>query len=224
MFTLNHRSWFHKEVHPMLASHIKIHHHIYLKLIWTVVTCKQCLICAYFSPESDNFFTGENNIIYCILAVRNSLKLKKLFASQDVNWYTGVVWITCELLWFFYQLFELWRHPFTAEDPLVSKWHNAKFLQICSEKELTCISAGLSILGCTILLKAILPQTCNIVTKLYGSLQICFFVLYLALERLRHCEMLFYSSKIFEGLIMVCHFWAVPLWWWGWTEEKETSP
>ncbi len=24
-----------------------------------------------------------------------------------------------------------WRHPFTAEDPLVSKWCNAKFLQIC---------------------------------------------------------------------------------------------
>ncbi len=26
-----------------------------------------------------------------------------------------------------------WRHPFTAEDPLVSKWCNAKFLQICSD-------------------------------------------------------------------------------------------
>ncbi len=23
-------------------------------------------------------------------------------------------------------LFSFWRHPFTAEDPLVSKWHNAK--------------------------------------------------------------------------------------------------
>ncbi len=32
----------------------------------------------------------------------------------------------------FYQLFGLsfWRHPFTAEDPLVSKWCNATFLQI----------------------------------------------------------------------------------------------
>ncbi len=28
-----------------------------------------------------------------------------------------------------------WRHPFTAEDPLVSKWYNAKFLQICSDEE-----------------------------------------------------------------------------------------
>ncbi len=44
---------------------------------------------------------------------------------------------TCGLLWCFYQLFGLsfWRHPFTAEDPLVSEWCNAKFLQICSHKE-----------------------------------------------------------------------------------------
>ncbi len=33
------------------------------------------------------------------------------------------------LLWCFYQLFGLsfWRHPFTAEDPLVSKSCNARF-------------------------------------------------------------------------------------------------
>ncbi len=52
--------------------------------------------------------------------------------SQDVNWWTGIVWITCVLLWCFYQLF--W-HPFTAEDPLMSKWWNATFLQICSHEE-----------------------------------------------------------------------------------------
>ncbi len=36
-----------------------------------------------------------------------------------------------------YKLFGLsfWRHPFAAEDPLVSKWYNATFLQICSNKE-----------------------------------------------------------------------------------------
>ncbi len=35
-------------------------------------------------------------------------------------------------LWCFYQLFgrSFWRHPFTAEHPLVSKWCNATFLQI----------------------------------------------------------------------------------------------
>ncbi len=45
--------------------------------------------------------------------------------------------ITCGLLWCFYQLFGLsfWRHPFTAEDPLVSKWCNAEFLQLFSAVE-----------------------------------------------------------------------------------------
>ncbi len=61
----------------------------------------------------------------------------QFFASQDINWLPGVVWITCGLLWCFYQLFGLsfWRHPFTAEDPLVSNWHNATFLQICLDEE-----------------------------------------------------------------------------------------
>ncbi len=54
-----------------------------------------------------------------------------LFSSHDINWWTGVVWITCRLLWCFYQVFVIlfWRHPFTAEDPLVSKWCNTTFLQ-----------------------------------------------------------------------------------------------
>ncbi len=61
----------------------------------------------------------------------------QLFTSQDINWWTGVMWIACGLLWCFYQLFTalFWRHPFTAEDPLVSKLCNAKFLQICSGEE-----------------------------------------------------------------------------------------
>ncbi len=62
---------------------------------------------------------------------------KQLITSQNVNWWTGVVWITCGLLWCFYQLFGLsfWRHPFTTEDLLVSKWRNATFLQIWSDEE-----------------------------------------------------------------------------------------
>ncbi len=37
----------------------------------------------------------------------------------------GLEW--CGLLWYFYQLFGLsfWWHPFTADDPLVSKWRDA---------------------------------------------------------------------------------------------------
>ncbi len=43
----------------------------------------------------------------------------------------------CGLLWCFYQLFGLsfWRHPFTAEDTLISKWLQCKVLQIFSDEE-----------------------------------------------------------------------------------------
>ncbi len=42
-----------------------------------------------------------------------------------------------QIIVMFYQLFGLsfWRHPFTAEDPLVSKWCDGKFIQICSDEE-----------------------------------------------------------------------------------------
>ncbi len=54
-------------------------------------------------------------------------------------------WITCGLLWCFYQLFGLsfWRHPFTAEHPLLSEWCNATFLQIWWRNKLIYISDGL---------------------------------------------------------------------------------
>ncbi len=56
--------------------------------------------------------------------------LYKCIIHSFITWWTGVVWITCGLLWCFYKLFGLsfWRHPFTAEDPLVNKWWNATFL------------------------------------------------------------------------------------------------
>ncbi len=57
----------------------------------------------------------------------------QLFASQYID---GVMWINlvdCDV--FISCLDSFWRHPFTAEDPLVSKWCNAKFLQICYDEE-----------------------------------------------------------------------------------------
>ncbi len=38
-----------------------------------------------------------------------------------------------------------WRHPFTAEDPLASKWCNAKFLQIWWRNKLIYILDGLRV-------------------------------------------------------------------------------
>ncbi len=79
------------------------------------------------------------------------MDLFHLLSSQDVNWWTGVVWITCGLLWCFYRMFGLsfWRHPFTAEDPLVRKWWNATFLQIWWRNKLVCISDGLRVSKCS---------------------------------------------------------------------------
>jgi len=47
----------------------------------------------------------------------------------------------------FYQLFGLsfWRHPFTAEQALVSKWCNATFLQIWWKNKLILILDGLRV-------------------------------------------------------------------------------
>ncbi len=36
-----------EKVHPLLSSHIKIHHHICLELFFFFLACKKCLICAY---------------------------------------------------------------------------------------------------------------------------------------------------------------------------------
>ncbi len=62
-----------ENIHSLLSSHIKIHRHICLQQFWNVFTYKQCLICAYFSPDSDKttFSFAESNIRYC-----NGLKLK----------------------------------------------------------------------------------------------------------------------------------------------------
>ncbi len=108
-----------------------------------------CILVSWFRP--DNFFSVEKAIqIYDSyftqkqrLEVKNVVMMDlfltntQLFTAHNINWWTGVVWITCGLLWCFYQLFgfSFWRHPFTADDPLVSKWCNATFLQICSNEE-----------------------------------------------------------------------------------------
>ncbi len=70
-----------------------------------------------------------------LVKLENVQLFSTLFSRHQLM--TGAVWITCVLLWCFYQLFGLsiWRHPFTAELPLLSKWWNATFLQICSDEE-----------------------------------------------------------------------------------------
>ncbi len=58
----------------------------------------------------------------CFLQARSFCLLQML--TDGLEW--------CGLLWCFYQLFGLsfWRHPFTAEHPLLRQWCSDTFLQI----------------------------------------------------------------------------------------------
>ncbi len=47
-----------EKVYPLLSSHIKVYRHI-----WTVFTCKRCLICAYFTLDLI-FFSLEKAILW----------------------------------------------------------------------------------------------------------------------------------------------------------------
>ncbi len=106
-----------EKVNPLLSSHIKIYQNIWLELF----------LLSWF--RWDNFFLLK--ILFKFITNTH------LSTSQDVNWWTRFVWITGGLLWCFNQLFGLsfWRHPFATEDPLVSKWYNATFLQIGFDEE-----------------------------------------------------------------------------------------
>ncbi len=59
----------------------------------------------------------------------------QVFTSQDVNWWSGVMWITCGLFQCFYQLFGLsfWQNPFIAEDTLVSSDEMLHFVMLCDK-------------------------------------------------------------------------------------------
>ncbi len=106
---------------------------VWWSLVWWTTwdvffSLEQALLWIMDSYFDQKWWFEIKNILIMDLFPQTS---KQLFTSQDIVWWTGVVWITCGLLWWFYQLFGLsfWRHPFTAEDPLVNKWCNATFLQ-----------------------------------------------------------------------------------------------
>ncbi len=112
---------------PLFKKSIFCYKYICSEPFRILLTCKRCLICAYFSPDSDKMtFTLEKAILW-----KGDFSWKQRFQVKNflmMNLFHK--WITCGLLWCFYQLFGLsfWRHPFTAEDQLVSKWCNTKFM------------------------------------------------------------------------------------------------
>ncbi len=114
----------------------------------------------------------------------------QIFNSQDVNRWTWVVWIVdyCHV---FYQLFGLsfWWHPFTAEDLLVSKWRNAKFLQIWWRNKLICILDGLRVITFSANVHFWVNYSFKLIVILYKYF--CFTV------RLLYCRNNLYSQLIF---------------------------
>ncbi len=113
-------------------------------LLW-----KKCISCclfhqnpflSWFRPE--HVFTVRSIIIdyrLCIL-VKNVLMLDLfyLLSSPDVNWWTVDY---CDV---FIRL-SFWRHPFTAEHPLLRHWCSDTFLQIWWRNKLIYVSDGLRV-------------------------------------------------------------------------------
>ncbi len=100
---------------------------LFLVVLWVfaVLFCFW-LCCEYFKCFS---------VFGCVVSICGAfLFLVVLWVFAVLFCFLLVLWV---LLWSFYQLFGLsfWRHPFTAEDPLLSKWCNVTFLQICSDEE-----------------------------------------------------------------------------------------
>ncbi len=117
-----------------VVSHIKIQPQYLFRAVldcfWLVNAAWSVQISLLIQTRT--LYTGGSVIVDYGLIFQQQFEVKNtlmmdLFAAfvfSRYNWWTGVVWITCGLLWCFYQLFGLsfWRHPFTAEDPLVSKF------------------------------------------------------------------------------------------------------
>ncbi len=58
----------------------------------------------------------------------------QIFTSRDIHWWTGVVWITCGLLWFFISCLD--SHSDGTHSLQRIHWQASDtFLQICSDKE-----------------------------------------------------------------------------------------
>ncbi len=120
-------------------------------MFWTVLTCKRFLICADFSPDSDQttFHLRKRYGLWTRILFKNILMMFFVLQTRSfclLKMLTdGLEW--CGLLWCFYQLFGLsfWRHPFTAEDLLVRQWCNATFLQIWWRNKLLYIADDLRV-------------------------------------------------------------------------------
>ncbi len=126
-----------EQVHPLLSSNIKIHRHLCLGLFWAVLACNSAwsvhislMIQTRLFHRAKQYYRLRTRI----LVRNNNVKLKNLiyiFVSWKCSVSLQILQIDWLLLYycdvFISSLDSFWRHPFTAEDPLVSKWWKAKF-------------------------------------------------------------------------------------------------
>ncbi len=126
-----------KRVLPLLSSHIKIHRHICLEL-FSLVNMHLFVHISLLIQTKWFFHCWKH--YYGLLETRVEVKNVLMDLLTDrLEW-----WIICGLLRCFYQLFGLssWRHPFTAEHPLVSKCCDAKFFNSVLMKKQTHLHLG----------------------------------------------------------------------------------
>ncbi len=83
-----------------------------------------------YSTRLEGFFTGD--FFFVVNNGLNNWFVVYKHAALHLTRFYFMDWSHVEYCDVFYQLFGLsfWRHPFTAEDLLMSKWCNAKFLHI----------------------------------------------------------------------------------------------
>ncbi len=108
---------------------------------------------ADFPPDSDKTtFSLEEALLWIMdsyfsqkqrFEVKNILMMDLFLKHVSFRF----MMITCGLLWCFYQLFGLsfWRHPFTAEHPLLRHWCSDTFLHTWWRNKLIYILDGLSV-------------------------------------------------------------------------------
>ncbi len=121
--------------HPHVVSHQNTSRYLFR----AVLSCKRCLICADFSPDSDqNTFSLEEALLWIQILAKSVLMtdLFQLLSSPDVNWWTVDY---CDV---FIRL-SFWRHPFTSEHPLLRHWCRDTFLQTWWRNKLILILDGL---------------------------------------------------------------------------------
>ncbi len=143
------------------------HQHPATYLFRAVLTCKRCLICADFLPDQTRSLFHWRKHYYGLFCPETTTKclndefVTTLIDLWDINWWTGVVWIIV----MFHQMFGLsfWRHPFTAEHPLLRHWCRDTFLQTWWRNKLILISYGLSMstFSANVIFWWTIPLICN---------------------------------------------------------------